>query len=91
MVEVLPMTLDLTPEQSRALHSGEPVRLTDPLSNTVFVLVPERDYARVQSLVQDGPPSDQERRAILKRVWQRAEWDDPVWDEYAQMLPPRKA
>ena len=85
------MTLDLTPEQSHALHSGEPVRLNDPLSNTVFVLVPERDYARVQSLVQDGPPSALERQAILKGVWKRAEWDDPAWDEYAKMLPPRKA
>jgi hypothetical protein len=81
------MTLDLTPEQSHALQSGQPVRLNDPLSNAVFVLVPEHAYLRVQSLLEDGPPSTVERQAILQGVWQRAEWDDPIWDEYARMIP----
>ncbi len=83
------MTLNLTPEQSLALHSGEQVRLNDPRSNTVFVLVSEDAFAKVQTLLAEGPLTESERQAILRGAWQRAEWDDPVWDEYAKLIPPR--
>jgi hypothetical protein len=85
------MTLNLTPEQAQALRAGDTLRLTDPTSSAIFVLVPEAAYLRVQSLLTDGPLSDDERKTILRGVWQRAEWDDPAWDEYAQLVPEKPA
>lgn len=85
------MTLTLTDEQSRALQSGEPLRLQDPQTRTIFVLVAEEAYRRVESLLEEGPLTKGERDSLLRHVWKRAEWDDPVWDEYAKLIPQRSS
>lgn len=84
------MTLDLTPQQSAALQSETgPVRLHDPVTNSNYVLVREEAMASLQSLFADGPLTTSERDHILRGVWSRADWDDPVMDEYARLVPPK--
>lgn len=85
------MTLILTPEQSAALQQGDELRLADPVTNQVYVLVPEEAFLRAKSILADGPLSPEERQVIWEGVWRRAGWDDPVWDEYARCVPEKPA
>jgi hypothetical protein len=82
------MTVDLTPEQSHALRAGDTVQFADPATSAVYVLVPQDSYHRLQSLLADGPLSEEERRTVLEGVWKRADWDDPEWDEYEKLPQP---
>jgi hypothetical protein len=85
------MTLVLTPEQSAALQQGEELRLADPATSEVYVLVPEAAFLRTKSLLADGPLSSEERKVIWEGVWRRAGWDDPAWDELARCVPEKPA
>lgn len=83
------MTVNLTPEQSQALRAGDTVQFADPATSAVYVLVPQDSYQRLESLLADGPLTEEERRTVLEGVWKRAGWDDPQWDEYEKLIPPR--
>jgi hypothetical protein len=49
------MSLELTEEQRRAVeeHPEEPVRLVDPASQKIFVLVSAEIYDRIKDLLED--------------------------------------
>jgi hypothetical protein len=82
------MSIELTPEQRQAVRGTEkPVRLVDPETNTPYVLVREDLYQRIFGVFEDGPLTEEERKAIIAGVWKRARWDDPAMDEYAKLLP----
>ena len=75
------MPTSLTDEQLRALavQGREPVRLVDPTSNRVFVLLDEAQYERMRELVEGLLP--RETYAASDRVF-AAGWDDPAMDDY---------
>ena len=56
------MSIELTPEQQEALdHQGRgPQRLIDPRTHASYVLVPEKEYEKMQELVEH----DQQEQAI---------------------------
>jgi hypothetical protein len=62
--------IDLTEEQRRELNSSEPVRLRDPNTNEIYVLVRADVYERM--------------RAVIDGSTRRAGWDDPELDVYEQ-------
>lgn len=77
------MNLPLTEEQLRALaaHPGQPVRLVDPQTNQVFVLLRADDYERVRSLLEDDFDIRDTYAAQFASAM-RAGWDDPDMDDY---------
>ena len=52
---MLSMSIELTPEQQRALdhHGRGPQRVVDPRQRTAYVLVPESEYQEMQELLED--------------------------------------
>ena len=49
------MSIQLTPQQQRALDSQEdvPPRVIDPRNNTAYILVCEADYESIRELLED--------------------------------------
>ncbi len=75
------MGLQLSDEQRQAIEStpGSPVRVIDPNSGDVYVLVRESVFARIEGLLNDDL-ADTYPAQIESAM--RAGWDDPVMDEY---------
>jgi len=77
--------MELTQEQRREVReaNGGPLRLTDPETHEVYVLLRADVYDRVKSLLyEDSPPTDEEKRLQLAQSGKRAGWDDPEMDVY---------
>src|SRR5262245_39216346 len=77
------MTLPLTEEQRRAVaaNQGEPVRLIDPKTNALFVLMRADDYERVRPLLEDDFDIRDAYAAQFASAM-RAGWGDESMDEY---------
>lgn len=75
------MAIQLTEEQRKALHAqpNEPIRVVDPHTNQTYVLVQEKVYVQVQSLLQDDLS---DTYAAQVDTAMKAGWDDPKMDEY---------
>jgi hypothetical protein len=74
------MSLEITSDLRQALDAeGTPLRIVDSQSGSVYVIVPEEVFARVQALVGDdlGETYPAQVESAM-----RAGWDDPVMDEY---------
>ena len=79
--------LELNGEQQQALTAqGETLNLIDPRTQRVYVLLPQEQYERLKNLPEPGPLTEEERRVILRGVWERANWDDPRMDDYEALL-----
>lgn len=65
------MTIELTPEQHKALagQTEEPKRIIDRQTGATYVLVPAEDYERVREILED----DRQRKAISTVALQNAE------------------
>jgi hypothetical protein len=75
------MTL-ITPELRQAIEQagGSPVRLEDPETNTVYVLLSGDVYERLRSLLDDEiSPAE-----MTRQMWEimKDEWSDPSQDVY---------
>ena len=68
----------LTPEQSAALarHPGQPLRVTDPVTNTEYVLMPADAFDRLAAAYDDGPWTDEERLLLAARAGSAIGWDE---------------
>lgn len=77
------MIIELTEEQRKALEArpNEPLRITDPRTNQNYVLVQEKVYVQVQSLLGDNL-SDTYAAQVDSAM--KAGWDDPKMDEYSE-------
>jgi hypothetical protein len=74
------MSLELSFDQRQAVDAaGTPLKLVDPRTGCVYVLVPESVFERVQSLVSDD--LIETYQAQIESAM-RAGWDDPVMDDY---------
>lgn len=74
------MSLELSHDLRDALDSaGTPLKLVDPRTGQVYLLVQESTYAKVQSLPGDELP---ETYAAQIESALRAGWDDPAMDDY---------
>jgi hypothetical protein len=72
----------VTPDLLRAINEagGEPLRLTDPHTNTEYVVLRAEVFDRVKHLLQNGDLADTYSAQIESAM--RAGWDDPLMDEY---------
>lgn len=74
------MSIELSNDQKLAIDAGgTPLTLVDPRTGSVYVLVKEAVFARVQSLLAEDL-GDTYRAQVESAM--RAGWDDPVMDEY---------
>lgn len=82
------MTPTLTDDQRRAVeeHGGEPVRLIDPATNRVYVLLPADAYDRVRSLAYDDSPwTDEEMDRLAAEGADALGWEG--MDAYQDPAP----
>jgi hypothetical protein len=49
------MTIELTAQQQQALDTGrvEPLRIVDPRTNSVYVLLPLQEYENIREIAED--------------------------------------
>jgi hypothetical protein len=77
------MTLTLTDEQLHAVaaQSDEPVRLINPKTKELFVLLRAEDYDRVRTLLEDEFDIRDTYPAQFSSAM-RCGWGDPAMDDY---------
>jgi hypothetical protein len=73
----------------RAAH-GSSVRLTDPETQSEYVVVSADVFDRVRTLVyDDGPLTVDEQTDVLRQAGLRGGWEDPEMDIYDDLDPRR--
>lgn len=69
--------------QDMVEQSGDtPVRVADPRTQRVYVIIADEQFDRLRSLLEMGPLSLDQQRVALRDAGQRAGWDDPEMDAY---------
>lgn len=83
----------LSKEIQEAVQKSEDnlIRLIDPETNVEYVVLPVETFERMRNGVyyDDGPITEEERRALLIQAGLRAGWDDPEMDIYNDLDPRR--
>jgi hypothetical protein len=77
--------ITLPKETQEAVRTSEdqPIRLTDPQTNSEYVLLPADLYDQKRELVYEHSTLTQdEKRALMLQAGLRAGWDDPEMDVY---------
>ncbi|MEK6407752.1 MAG: hypothetical protein AABN34_12370 [Acidobacteriota bacterium] len=69
----------------------QPIRLTDPETNSEYVLLPADLYDQIRDLFYEHSTlTRDEKRALMLRAGLRAGWDDPEMDVYNDLDPRRQ-
>ena len=69
--------------QDMVEQSGDtPVRVVDPRTQRVYVIIADEQFDRLRSLIDLEPLSLDQQRVALRDAGQRAGWDDPEMDAY---------
>ena len=78
-------------QQAVRASQGQPIHLADPETKAEYVMISVKAYDRIGKLIyDDGPLTDQEKRALLIKAGKRAGWDDPEMDVYDELDPRRQ-
>ena len=74
----------LSPDQLLEIEQAgdQPVRVVDPQTQKVYVIVESERFEQLRSLLSDEPLSLAEQRQLLIRAGKRAGCDDPEMDCY---------
>jgi len=68
----------------------QPIRLTDPETNSEYVLVSADVYDQIRGLFYEHSTlTRDEKRELMLRAGMRAGWDDPEMDVYNELAPRR--
>jgi len=84
--------ISLPKDIQEAVRSSDdqPIRLTDPETNSEYVLVPADLYDQIRELFYEHSTlSRDEKRELMLRAGLRAGWDDPEMDVYNDLDPRR--
>ena len=78
----------ITPDIRRAIEQAgeQPVRLADPETNLVYIIVRAEVYERMCALCDDFAIGDAYQ--LMNQVAAREGWDDPSMDIYNEYQPP---
>ena len=69
--------------QDMVEQSGDtPVRVVDPRTQRVYVIIADEQFDRLRSLIDLEPLSLDQQRVALRDAGRRAGWDDPEMDAY---------
>lgn len=87
------MNIQLTDDQWASIKQDNsyPVRVSVPVDQASFVLLPAEVYERFKSLFELDPVSPQERQQQLQQFGRRAGWDDPAMNIYDDLDPRSKS
>ena len=81
----------LSKEIQEAVQKSEDnlIRLIDPETNVEYVVLPAEKFEQMRNGVyyDNGPITEEERRALLIQAGLRAGWDDPEMDIYNDLAP----
>lgn len=68
------------------------VRLVDPETNDVYVVLPAEIFDQLQEglFYDDSPLTEEERSALLVELGLSIGWDDPEMDVYNELDPRRE-
>lgn len=77
------MTPRLTDEQKQAIeqHHGRPVKVVDPVTDAVFYLIGDDQFAQLRALLESEPFDIRETYAAQDEALRHV-WDDPALDIY---------
>ena len=85
----------LSKEIQEAVQKSEDslIRLIDPETNVEYVVLRAETFEQMRNRVyyDDGPITEEERRALLIQAGLRAGWDAPEMDIYNDLDPRRKS
>jgi hypothetical protein len=82
------MSLELSNDLRQAVDTeGTPLKIVDPRTGNVYVLINQTVFERVQSLLSDD---QSETYPAQIESAMRAGWDDPVMDQYNEYDRHRK-
>ena len=77
------MTTLPTELQDIVEQSGDtPMRLVDPRTKRVYVLIADEQFDRLRSFFDLEPLTIEQQRRILRDAGERAGWDDTEMDAY---------
>jgi hypothetical protein len=79
-------TIQLIPEQQRALDADGLVRAVDPRTNAAYILVPEEEYQRLSAVPTNG--SVYTTAEMLDRVMADDDANDPLLEAYQRKYSP---
>lgn len=85
--------ISLPKDIQEAVRSSEdqPIRLTDPETNSEYVLLPADLYDQIRDLFYEHSTlTRDEKRALMLQAGLRAGWDDPEMDVYNDLDPRRQ-
>lgn len=78
------ITLPRDTQEAVRTSEDQPIRLTDPETNSEYVLLPADRFYEDSTLTQD------EMRALMLQAGLRAGWDDTEMDAYNDLDPRRQ-
>jgi hypothetical protein len=85
------LTIPKELQQAVPASHGRPLRLTDPETQTEYVLLQAEMHDQLHGLLyNDTPLTPDERRAVLLQAGLRAGWDDSEMDVYNDLDPRRQ-
>ncbi len=86
------MQIELTEQQRQALegHDGELVRVINPGTNEMFVLVPVQLYERLKSILSDGF-DPREAYPWVDQIMAEDDANDPSLTTYQHLRPEKKS
>lgn len=79
------MSTELSPELRQAVHQlpgNQPLRLVDPDTNTVYVLVRAEVFDQAQTSLAAGEAELSDTYAAQSEAALKAGWDAPDMDDY---------
>jgi hypothetical protein len=78
----------ITPEIRQAIEEAgeQPVELTDPVTNSVYIIVRAEVYRRMRNSCDEF--DIREAYPMMDQVAAREGWDDPSMDVYNEFQPP---
>ena len=85
------ITLPKDIQEAVRTSQDQPILLTDPETNSEYVLLPADLYDQIRELFYEHSTLRQdEKRALMLQAGLRAGWDDPEMDVYNGLDPRRK-
>lgn len=85
------ITLPKDIQEAVRTSEDKPIRLTDPETNSEYVLLPANLYDQIRGLFYEQSTLTQdEKRALMLHAGLRAGWDDPEMDVYNDLDPRRR-
>jgi hypothetical protein len=85
------ITLPKDIQEAIRSSQDQPIRVTDPETNSEYVLLPADLYDQIRELFYEHSTlTRDEKRELMLQAGLRAGWDDPEMDVYNDLDPRRQ-